>query len=80
MPQHKSAKKRVKTAARSQARNRAARSTLRSALRSLRATGAEERGETQKQLQSLLDRAVNGGLIHRNKAARLKSRFVRKPG
>ena len=78
MPQHKSAKKRVKTSAKSQARNRALRSTLRGSLKDLTAKPAGEETEARKKLQSVLDRAVNKGILHKNKAARLKSRF--RPG
>ncbi|MFQ5510345.1 MAG: 30S ribosomal protein S20 [Candidatus Krumholzibacteriia bacterium] len=78
MPQHKSAKKRLRNAAKNQARNRAARSTLRRSMKALRELPADKAGDAIKAMHSLLDRAANHGLFHRNKAARLKSRF--KPG
>jgi small subunit ribosomal protein S20 len=74
MPQHKSCKKRMKTNARAQARNRAARSAMRRALRDYRAQTEGDRTEAYKTLQSILDKAVNKGIISANKAARLKSR------
>ena len=75
MPQHKSAKKRVKTNLKRQMRNRAARSTLRTTLKRIQETPEAKRAEALKEIQSVLDKAVNRGIIHRNKAARLKSRF-----
>ncbi len=78
MPQHKSAKKRLKTSLENQARNRAARSTLRRSMKFICELPADKAPEAIKTMHSLLDRAVNRGLIHKNKAARLKSRF--KPG
>ena len=74
MPQHKSCKKRMKTDAKREARNKAAKSAMRRALRSYREQSEGDRTETYKSLQSVLDKAVNKGLISQNKAARLKSR------
>jgi len=74
MPQHKSCKKRMVTNARREARNKAARSALRRALRQYRERPDGDRTEAYKALQSVLDKAVNKGLISANKAARLKSR------
>ena len=78
MPQHKSAKKRVKTNLKRQMRNRAAKSTLKSTLKNLQAMPQEKRDEAVRQIQSVLDKAANRGILHRNKAARLKSRL--RPG
>jgi small subunit ribosomal protein S20 len=79
MPKHKSAKKRVKTNLKRQVRNRAARSTLKSTLRILDEMPAEKHEESVRDTQAVLDKAVTRGVIHRNKAARLKSRCTRKP-
>jgi small subunit ribosomal protein S20 len=76
MPQHKSAKKRVKTNLKRQLRNRAAKSTLRRALRKYRELSAENRPEAYPEIQSLLDKASVKRLIPRNQAARLKSRLA----
>jgi small subunit ribosomal protein S20 len=77
MPQHKSAKKRVKTNLKSQARNRAARSTLKTALKQVHDMPEDSKDQAVGEHQSLMDRAANKGIVHRNKAARLKSRFTR---
>ncbi|MEJ2720630.1 MAG: 30S ribosomal protein S20 [bacterium] len=58
-----------------QSRNRAARSTLRTTLKKIREMPEAKRAEAVNEIQSVLDKAANRGIIHRNKAARLKSRF-----
>jgi len=75
MPQHKSAKKRMKTNAKSEARNRGQRRTLKTAVKNIREMPQEE---AMPKLQGALDKAVGKGLLHKNKAARLKSRFARR--
>jgi small subunit ribosomal protein S20 len=78
MPQQKSAKKRVKVGLRNQERNRAARSALRTRLKQAAAAKQADREAAIREHQSVLDRAVKSGLIPRNRAARLKSRFSSK--
>jgi small subunit ribosomal protein S20 len=75
MPTHKSAKKRVKTNLKAQARNRAARSALKTSLKQITESAKADPEKTVREHASVLDRAASKGLIHRNKAARLKSRF-----
>lgn len=79
MPKHKSAKKRVKTNLKRQARNRAAKSTLKSTLKILASMPGEKHEESVRQTQAVLDKATTRGVVHRNKAARLKSRAAKKP-
>ena len=76
MPQHKSAKKRVKTNLKRQIRNRAGRSALRGALRTYRELSAENRPAAYAEIQSVLDKAARKGFIPVNRAARLKSRLA----
>jgi small subunit ribosomal protein S20 len=76
MPQHKSAKKRVKTNLKRQMRNRAGKNALRTALRRYRELAAEDRAGAYSEIQSLLDKAALKGFIPKNRAARLKSRLV----
>ncbi len=78
MPQQKSAKKRVKIGLRNQERNRAARSTLRTRLKQTTEAKESDYDAAVREHQSILDRAARGGLIHKNRAARLKSRFSSK--
>ena len=75
MPQHKSAKKRVKTNTKSRARNRAAKATLKTTLKKFREMPENEQKEAYPQMQADLDKAARKGFIHTNKAARLKSRL-----
>lgn len=77
----KSAIKRIRTSEKRRVRNAAARSTLRSAVKSART--ALEGGQTDQARETLdrtiqaLDKAVTKGVIHRNAAARRKSRLTR---
>ncbi len=79
MPKHKSAKKRVKTNLKRQTRNRAAKSTLKSTLKALKAMppGSEGRADSRDPVGAR--QGGERGIVHRNKAARLKSRATRKP-
>ena len=83
MPHHKSMKKRVKTNEIRRQRNVARRSRLRHVVRDVREAIATATVLSPAQLQevvqveSLLDRMAGKGLIHPNKAARLKSRMHR---
>lgn len=77
MPRIKSAKKRMRQTRTATARNRAQRSELRTALKKARtATGAAV-DAALKEAASLLDRAGRKNLIHRNAAARKKSRLAK---
>ena len=75
MPNIASAKKNMRKTRAATARNRAQRSTLRTALKKGKAPTAT--AEERVQAASLLDRAARKGLIHRNTAARQKSRMAR---
>lgn len=76
MPIIKSAKKRVKTANKAAVRNSKTKRTLKAALKSFHAavTGkAKDAGEMHNKAQSAIDKTAKKGLVHKNKAARLKS-------
>lgn len=75
MPIIKSAKKRVKTANKAAIRNSKTKRMLKTALKSLHAavTGkTKDAGTKQSKVQSELDKAVKKGIMHKNKASRLK--------
>ena len=78
----KSAKKRIITSEKNRVRNVAQRSAMRTAVKKVlaaNATGNQEASlEAFKNAQVLLDRAATKGLIHKNKAARHKSRLCAK--
>ena len=73
MPNIASAKKNMRKSRAAAIRNRAQRSALRTALKRASAGSPEERLAAVK----LLDRASRKGLIHKNTAARHKSRLAR---
>ncbi len=75
MPNIASAKKNMRKTRSATVRNRAQRSALRSALK--KAKTAEATAEEKTQAVSLLDRAARKGLVHKNMAARVKSRMAK---
>ena len=74
----KSAEKRMRQTAKRQARNRAVRSRVRSAVKKYRAADSSQKPETLSATVSEIDRARRKGALHRNAAARLKSRLAKK--
>jgi small subunit ribosomal protein S20 len=81
MANHKSAIKRVRQNAKRNEINRANRSKLRTQIKKLRSAiaGADKTqgGELLNPTVSLIDKAVNKGIIHKNTAARYKSRLTK---
>lgn len=75
MPNIASGKKNMRKSRAANLRNRAQRSTLRSALK--KARGAEGTEADRARAVELLDRSARKGLIHRNAAARTKSRMAK---
>ena len=75
MPNIQSAKKDLRKSRAAAVRNRAQRSALRTAVKK-----AKHGGNADERLSavSLLDRAARKGLIHRNTAARQKSKLAKK--
>ena len=76
MPRIKSAKKALRQSNSHNARNRAQRSALRTALKRVREAEGAAATLAYAQAVQLLDRAARKGLIHRNNAARHKSRLA----
>lgn len=81
MANHKSAEKRVRQNTKRNEINRSNRSKLRTQIKKLRsALAASDKNQSTELLTptvSLIDKAVNKGLIHRNTAARYKSRLTK---
>ncbi len=81
MANHKSAEKRVRQNIKRNEINRSNRSKLRTQIKSLRtALTANDKDRSNELLNptvSLIDKAVNKGLIHKNTAARYKSRLTK---
>ena len=77
MPQHKSAKKRVRQSEKRRARNRHERSRMRTMIKRLHETeDKEEASALFSEVQAYLDRLSSKGIIHKNKAANYKSKLA----
>ena len=81
MANHKSAEKRVRQNAKRNEINRSNRSKLRTSIKKLRtAVASHDKTGSVELLNptvSLIDKAVNKGIIHKNTAARYKSRLTK---
>jgi small subunit ribosomal protein S20 len=75
MPIIKSAKKRVRTARKAAVRNSKTKRSLRSALKVFSSSPS---AKSHSSAQSALDKAVKKGVVHKNKAARLKKKAAAK--
>lgn len=76
MPQIKSAKKAMRQARSRTIRNKDQRSALRTAVKRVRAATGAAAAQAYAAAVQLLDRAARKGLIHKNNAARHKSRLA----
>lgn len=81
MPNIKSAKKRVKVNETKAAQNKALKSALKTSMKKYEAAVAsgnmEAAEETYTAAVKKIDQAVSHGIIHKNNAARKKSRFTK---
>ncbi len=79
MANHKATKKDTRQAAKRRDRNRYYGKTTRNAIRDLRTvTDADAAGEKLTVVASMVDKLANKGVIHKNKAANLKSKLAKK--
>lgn len=79
MANHKSALKRIRSSKTKRLRNRYYSKTMRNAVKKFRAlTDAKEAAEMFPKLVSLIDKNAKRKIIHKNKAANLKSKLARK--
>lgn len=77
MPQHQSAVKRVRQNEKRRVRNQAKRSKMKTLIKNaLAATEKEEAEKAFKEASSYLDKLAGKGLIHKNFAARKKSKIA----
>lgn len=79
MANHKATKKDVRQAAKRRDRNRYYGKTTRNAIRDIKAV--KDSGEAATQLpsvESMIDKLAKRGIIHKNKAANLKSKLARR--
>ena len=80
MPNIKSAKKRVLVAERNHARNVAVKSGIKTAVKKVLAALKEDTSKVQELLSNaykLLDKSDSKGVLHKNTAARKKSRLTK---
>jgi ribosomal protein S20 len=77
MPQHKSARKSVKTGAKRRERNRAVRAEVRTAMRRFTEAPTEAKPALLRQATSALDNAVRKGIVKDRTASRRKSRLAK---
>ena len=82
MPNIKSAKKRVITSAKRKEQNNVVESSMKTAMKkSEKAVKANDKEQAEVELNTAvkrIDKAVSSGLVHKNKAAREKSRLMKK--
>ena len=74
MPTHKSVEKRVRTNEKANIRNTAIKSRIKTLVKKTEASSDEA---SLKEVVSSLDKAARKGVIHPNKASRIKSRLTR---
>ena len=81
MPNIKSAKKRVRVIAAKTLRNKSLNSSLKTSIKKANAAidnNANEKSEVVKVAVKKIDQAVSKGILHKNTAARKKSKLVKK--
>ncbi|MEO8432159.1 MAG: 30S ribosomal protein S20 [Acidobacteriota bacterium] len=74
----KSAEKRIRQTAKRQAKNKGVRTRLKTALKGYRGADQADKAKRVPEAYSEIDSALKKGVIHKNAAARLKSRLARK--
>jgi small subunit ribosomal protein S20 len=78
MANHKATKKDVRQATKRRERNKFYGKTTRNAIRDLRAVKGKEAADKFPDVASMIDKLAKKGIIHKNKAANLKSKLARK--
>lgn len=82
MPNIKSAKKRVITSAKRKEQNNVVESSMKTAMKKFeKAVKANDKEQAEVELNTAvkrIDKAVSSGLVHKNKAAREKSKLMKK--
>lgn len=79
MANHKATQKDVRQAAKRRERNKYYGKTTRNAIRDLKdLKGKKEAGDKLSDVASMIDKLAKRGIIHKNKAANLKSKLTKK--
>jgi small subunit ribosomal protein S20 len=78
MANHSATKKDARQAAKRREHNKYYGKTTRNAIRDLKATAAGEMKEKFPSVAAMIDKLAKRGIIHKNKAANLKSKLAKK--
>ena len=78
MANHKATKKDVRQASKRRERNKYYGKTTRNAIRDLKVLKGKEASDKLPEVASMIDKMAKRGIIHKNKAANLKSKLTRK--
>ncbi len=78
MANHSATKKDARQAAKRRERNKYYGKTTRNAIRDLKAAGNSEMKEQFPSVAAMIDKLAKRGIIHKNKAANLKSKLAKK--
>jgi small subunit ribosomal protein S20 len=78
MANHSATKKDARQAAKRAERNKYYGKTTRNAIRDLKVLKGKEMGAKLPEVASMIDKLAKKGVIHKNKAANLKSKLTRK--
>ena len=78
MANHSATKKDARQAAKRTERNKYYGKTTRNAIRDLKVLKSGEMGKKLPEVASMIDKLAKRGVIHKNKAANLKSKLTRK--
>jgi len=78
MANHSATKKDVRQAAKRRERNKYYGKTTRNAIREMKATKGKEMSDQFPGISSMIDKLAKKGIIHKNKAANLKSKLAKK--
>jgi small subunit ribosomal protein S20 len=78
MANHSATKKDARQSAKRTERNKYYGKTTRNAIRDLKVLKGKEMGDKLPEVASMIDKLARRGVIHKNKAANLKSKLTRK--
>lgn len=78
MANHSATKKDVRQATKRRERNKYYGKTTRNAIRDLKAVSGDEAAKKLPEVISMIDKLAKKGVIHKNKAANLKSKLTKK--
>ncbi len=78
MANHKSTKKRIRSSKTRNEENKYLHKTVRNAIKSLSSNADKDASKKTPKVISMIDKLEKNNIIHKNKAARLKSRLMAK--